>query len=95
MVGHTIEAKSDGDGYAISVDTDLAMQVKTEASGKRQTIANVSGLVDVGKLQASRYVQIINTLEFQVKRNKFIPSYPTVWVKMPILLKKGDFRKVA
>ena len=95
MVGHKIVAKSDGSGWDITVDDTVAMQVKSETSGKRLTVENISGLVVIDFVRDSNWIHIVPTWQYHVKKNKFIPSYPTVWLKQPTTIKKDKLYKIS
>ena len=90
FVGHTVEPKSSGDGYNVTVSDTVAMQVKTESSGKRMTIENIAGLVDLDRLVDNPYLQVVDTWQYQVNKNKFVPGYPTIWFKKPVAVNKGQ-----
>ena len=90
MVGHTVEPKSDGSGYTVTVDDTVAMQVKTEAAGRRLSTDNIAGLVDMALLGESPYLRVVDTWQYQAHKNKFVPGYPTVWFQKPITVKKDQ-----
>ena len=90
FVGHAVEPKSDGTGYTVTATDTLAMQVKTEASGKRMSIDNVAGLVDTKLLAESPYLLVVDTWQYQTNKNKLVPGYPTIWFKKPINIKKDQ-----
>ena len=90
VIGRTVEPKSDGSGYTVEVNDTVAMQVKTEASGRRLSTDNIAGLVDMKLLDESPYVRLVDTWQYQVNKNKLVPSYPTVWFQKPIIVKKDQ-----
>ena len=90
MVGHTVEPNSDGSGYTVTVDDTVAMQVKTEAAGRRLSTDNIAGLVDMALLGESPYLRVVDTWQYQANKNKFVPGYPTVWFQKPITVKKDQ-----
>lgn len=94
IVGHTVEPKNGGDGYNVTVSDTVAMQVKTESSGKRMTIENVAGLFDIDRLADNRYLHVVDTWQYQVNKNKFVPGYPTIWFKQPVAITKGQLSKL-
>ena len=90
VIGHTVEPKTDGSGYTVKCNDTVAMQVKTEASGRRLSTDNIAGLVDMKLLDESPYVRLVDTWQYQVNKNKLVPGYPTVWFQKPIIVKKDQ-----
>ncbi len=69
-MGHDLEAIPDGSGYKIVRSDDIVLEIKTEPSGKRQTVENIGGLIDMALVDKSVNVHIIPGLKYNVKKNK-------------------------
>ncbi len=95
MVGHDLEAIPDGSGYKIDKKDDIVLEIKSEPSGKRQTVENIGGLVDMPLMSKSLNVRIVPGLQYNVKKNKLIPDYPAIYPTRNFKVKGGDFKKLA
>jgi hypothetical protein len=93
---HDIKRREDQPGrYEVKTTEQAVMEMKASESGVKMSIQTLANYMDMKKLKDSKHVSIIHKLVFDPATNKITCSYPGVFLKENIRIKKGELVKLA
>lgn len=92
---HQVKRREDVPGrYEITATEQAVLDVKQD-SGAKATIQNIGHFADIKMLKEGKYVSVIHKLLFDAAGNKITCSFPGVFLKENVRMKKGDLVKIA
>lgn len=71
------------------------LELEGEAASKRMGTDNLAGIVDLERVTQSSKLQLIPSVIYNVRKNKFMPNYPVVYTRESYKVVKGDFKRLA
>jgi hypothetical protein len=92
---HEVKRREDQPGrYEVKSVEQAVMEIKSNESGANMTIHTIGNHLDIKMLKDAKHVTIIHKLVFDSTNNKITCSYPGVFLRDNVRIKKGDMAKL-